>query len=95
MEAVHYLFNPDVPYQGENPDTKVKNWVAKKNGNVIGFTQNVYHQEENQPWVGHWLFSLRVRARYRGAGIGEKLTLCAVDKAKEQNAGICIHESYS
>jgi ribosomal protein S18 acetylase RimI-like enzyme len=86
MEAVHYLFNPYVPYSRENPDPNVTNWVAKKKGKVIGFTQNVYHLEENKPWVGHWLFSLHVRARYRGAGIGEKLTMRAVDKAKEQHA---------
>lgn len=87
MEAVHYLFNPYVPHRRQNPDPNVINWVAKRKGKVIGFTQIVYHPEKHRPWVGHWLFSLHVRARYRGAGIGEKLTMCAVDKAKEQNAG--------
>jgi ribosomal protein S18 acetylase RimI-like enzyme len=87
MEAVHKMFNPDVPYQRENPHPNVVNWVAKRNGKIIAFTQNVYHPEENHPWIGHWLFSLHVRARYRGTGIGEKLTICALDKAKEQNAG--------
>jgi len=84
MEAVHDLLNPYVPYRRQNPDPNVTNWVAKRKGKVIGFTQNVYHPEEHHPWVGNWLFSLHVRARYRGAGIGEKLTMCAVDKAKEQ-----------
>ena len=86
MEAVHYVLNPCVPYRRQNPNPNVTNWVAKSKGKIIGFTQYVYRSQERYPWVGHWLFSLHVRARYRGAGIGEKLTMCVVDKAKEQDA---------
>jgi ribosomal protein S18 acetylase RimI-like enzyme len=86
MEAVHHMFNPDVPYQREKPNPNVINWVAKRKGRVIGFTQNVYHPKEHHPWVGHWLFSLHVRVRYRGTGIGEKLTMRSLNKAKELGA---------
>jgi ribosomal protein S18 acetylase RimI-like enzyme len=86
MEKVHRIFNPYVPYSRLNSDQNVTNWVAKRKGKVIGFTQNVYHPQENHPWVGHWLFSLHVSALYRGAGIGEKLTMCVIEKAKEQKA---------
>jgi ribosomal protein S18 acetylase RimI-like enzyme len=86
MEAVHSLLNPCIPYRRQNPNPNVTNWVAKSKGKIIGFTQYVYHPQERYPWVGHWLFSLHVRARHRGAGIGEKLTMCVVDKAKKQDA---------
>lgn len=85
MESVHRLFNPEVPYRRQEPNPNVVNWVAKRNGKVIGFTQNVYYPEENQPWTGHWLFSLYVRVRYRGARIGEMLTEKVIEKAREQN----------
>ena len=85
MEAVHYLFNPDVPYRRENPDPNVINWVAKSNGKVIGFIQNVYYPGGDSPWVGHWILSVHVRTRYRGAGIGEKLMMRAVNRAKQQD----------
>jgi ribosomal protein S18 acetylase RimI-like enzyme len=86
LEAVHSLLNPCVPYRRQNPNPNVTNWVAKSKGKIIGFTQYVYHPQEHYPWVGHWLFSLHVRARHRGVGIGEKLTMCVVDKAKKQDA---------
>lgn len=87
MEAVHNLFNSYVPYCRQSPDPNVTNWVAKRKGKVIGFTQNVYNPEKHSPWSGHWLFSLHVRTRYRGAGVGEKLTIYVMDKAKEKDAG--------
>jgi ribosomal protein S18 acetylase RimI-like enzyme len=86
MESVHCLFSPVVPYRRQNPNPNVINWIAKRKGKIIGFTQNVYQSIENDPWYGHWLFSLHVRVRYRGVGIGEKLMTCSVDKAKEQGA---------
>ncbi|HNY51787.1 MAG TPA: GNAT family N-acetyltransferase [Smithella sp.] len=86
MEMVHEMFNPGVPYRRQEPNPDVTNWVAKKNGRIIAFTQNVYHPEENHPWTGHWLFSLFVRARYRGTGIGAQLTEKVISKAKEQRA---------
>lgn len=86
MEAVHNMFTPDVPYRKQEANLNVVNWVAKRNGKIIAFVQNVYHPEANQPWVGHWLFSLYVRVRYRGAGIGEMLTEKVLATAKEQKA---------
>ncbi|MGB5218281.1 MAG: GNAT family N-acetyltransferase [Smithella sp.] len=86
MEAVHTMFNPGVPYRMQESNPNVTNWVAKKNRQVIAFTQNIYHLQENQPWLGHWLFSLHVRARNRGAGIGERLTAKVIEKAIEQKA---------
>lgn len=87
MEAVHNMFTPDLPYRKQEANPNVVNWVAKRNGKIIAFVQNVYHPEENQPWSGHWLFSLYVRVRYRGTGIGRMLTEKVIEKAREQSAG--------
>jgi ribosomal protein S18 acetylase RimI-like enzyme len=86
MEEAHNLINSSVSYCRQSPDPNVIDWVAKRKGQVIGFTQNVYNPDEHSPWRGHWLFSLHVRTRYRGIGIGEKLTMCVIDKAKEKGA---------
>ena len=94
MEMVHEMFNPGVPYRRQEANPNVTNWVVKKNGRIIAFTQNVYHPEENHPWTGHWLFSLHVRARYRGAGIGAQLTEKVIAKAKEQKADAILLAVY-
>jgi len=33
---------------------------------VVGFVQLVRIEDPDSPWKGYWLFSLLVRARYRG-----------------------------
>lgn len=86
MEAIHGMFTPDVPYRRRDENPNVTNWVAKRNGKIAGFVQNVFHPKANHPWAGHWLFSLYIRVRYRGMGIGKMLTEKVIDKAKEQNA---------
>ncbi len=86
MEAVHGMFTPDVPYRRQEANPNVTNWVAKRNGKIAGFVQNVFHPKANHPWAGHWLFSLYVRVRYRGMGIGKMLSEKVINKAKEQNA---------
>ncbi len=86
MEAVHNMFTPDVPYRKQGANPNVINWVAKRNGKIVAFVQNVYHPEANQPWAGHWLFSLYVRVRYRGAGIGKMLTEKVLVTARNQKA---------
>ena len=86
MEAVHKMFTPDVPYRRQEASPNVTNWVAKRNGKIIAFIQNVYNPEAHHPWKGHWLFSLYVRVRYRGMGVGKILTGKVIEKAREQNA---------
>lgn len=84
LEAFHRQFNPSVPYHSQLSNPNVTNWVAKQGEKLIGFVQLVYHPEDQSPWVGRWLFSLQVRVLFRGLGIGEKLTKCAIDSAKNK-----------
>jgi ribosomal protein S18 acetylase RimI-like enzyme len=60
--------------------------VAKAGEKVIGFAQCVYNQDNQSNWAGYWLFSLTVWRWYRGLGIGEALTKCAIDYARAQGA---------
>jgi ribosomal protein S18 acetylase RimI-like enzyme len=64
----------------------VTDYVAKRGQEVIGFVQLVRHPEAHFPYVGYWLFSLRVRTRYRGMGIGEALTRRVIDQAQAEGA---------
>ena len=86
MERVHRHLNPYAPYQSQPPNPDVTNWVARCGVKISGFVQLVYHPEAHFPWVGHWLFSLTVWGRYRGLGIGEKLTRRVIKQARDQGA---------
>ncbi len=81
LEAVHRLYNVQVPYRRSPPDPLVTNWVAKVDGRVAGFVQLTTRPEEGSGWGGHWLFSLMVQPRFRGLGIGEALTRQVVDRS--------------
>ncbi|NLE11728.1 MAG: GNAT family N-acetyltransferase [Actinobacteria bacterium] len=61
---------------------EVMNWVAKLRGRVVGFVQLVRVEDPDSPWSGHWLFSLEVRGRYRGLGIGDALAAQVVEEAR-------------
>lgn len=85
--ALHRHFNPSEPYHDQPPDPNVTNWVAKRGENIIGFVQLVRNNpKENSPWVGHWLFTLQVWARYRGLGIGEMLAQSVIAQAAAEGA---------
>ena len=84
--TVHRMLSPFALSQKQPQNPNVTNWVARRKNRVIGFVQYVYHPEAHYPWVGHWLFSLHVRAQYRGLGLGETLTRCVIDQAVEKGA---------
>lgn len=86
MAAVQAHFNPGSPISPTDPDPNATNYVAKFRAKVVGFVQLVRHPDANFPWVGHWLFSLVVWARYRGFGIGEALTRRVIEQAKDEAA---------
>jgi len=65
---------------------KVTDFVAEVGNQLAGFVQLVYHPPDHAPYVGYWLFSLNVRVRYRGAGIGEALTRAVLAKAIHDGA---------
>jgi ribosomal protein S18 acetylase RimI-like enzyme len=98
LRVAYRLLNPDEtespPRGSEGPG--VVNWVAKRGARVVGFVQLVDTQDPASPWTGHWLFSLWVRGRYRGLGVGEALTLRAVEEARAQGAArlsLAVHEN--
>ncbi len=81
MKDVYEYLNPNEIYMPENPDPNVTNYVAQITKKPIGFIQLVRYPEPGRPMTGHWLFSLTVRARYRGLGIGESLTQRVIDRS--------------
>jgi ribosomal protein S18 acetylase RimI-like enzyme len=88
LHAVNRLFDAseaELPPQGP-ASPGVINWVAKRGARVVGFVRLVDTQAPESPWMGHWLFSLTVRGRYRGLGVGEALTLRVVERARAQGA---------
>ena len=69
---------PKHPYR---PDSNVTNYVACANSSIVGFVQLVRFPKERSPYEGYWLFSLEVRFRQRGAGIGRMLTRKVIERA--------------
>jgi ribosomal protein S18 acetylase RimI-like enzyme len=86
MEDVHDRLNPFVPYRREKSNPNVVNWVARSGQRLAGFIQYVYHPASHAPWTGHWLFSLHVWTRYRGMGLGTKLTYRVIEEAMGRGA---------
>jgi len=60
-------------------------FVAKQKDRVIGGVTLTKFPETNYPYVGWWLFGLKVNWRYRGIGIGEKLTKMAIEVVDEKS----------
>lgn len=60
--------------------------MAKSNSEVLGLVRLMRHPEADFPYVGYWLYSLTVRPRYRGLGIGEALTRRVVEQARAEGA---------
>lgn len=75
-----------IPESERNEFPEVANWVARCGPEVVGYIQYVVRSGHDSPWAGHWLFSLRVWPRFRGLGIGEKLTRHAIANATERGA---------
>ena len=67
-------------------DANVTDWVAKRDGKVIGFVQYVCHPDTDAAWGGHWLFALTVWGRSRGLGAGEALTRRVIEHARARGA---------
>ncbi len=83
---------------------RVTRWVGLISGNHAGFVELVRNSTDS-PWGGHWLFSLWVRTRWRGLGLGEKLVRVVMGRSlaegsdkldlmvDEDNArAVCLYE---
>jgi ribosomal protein S18 acetylase RimI-like enzyme len=67
-----------------NPSTS--NYVAKRGDYVIGLVRLGRHHEPGSSYSGYWLWSLAVRAPYRGMGVGEALARRVIRQAKAEEA---------
>jgi ribosomal protein S18 acetylase RimI-like enzyme len=74
---------PRRPYR---PDPSTTDYYAHIGPAAVGFVQLVRHPKEHFPYVGHWLFSLEVRLRYRGLGIGRLLSQRVIEQATREGA---------
>jgi ribosomal protein S18 acetylase RimI-like enzyme len=70
--------------QHANP--RLTNYVAMSGPGEIGLVRLMRHPEADSPHVGYWLYSLEVRPRYRGMGIGEALTQRVIDQSRVEGA---------
>ncbi len=65
---------------------RVTAFVAVRKHDQIGSVLLVQHSSADFPLVGYWTYSLIVRIRYRGMGIGEALTRRVIREAEAENA---------
>jgi ribosomal protein S18 acetylase RimI-like enzyme len=63
----------DVPDAAWQTPHGLNNYVAASNTRLLGFVRLMRHPADAAPRAGCWLYSLTVRTRYRGMGIGEQL----------------------
>ncbi|MBN1629043.1 MAG: GNAT family N-acetyltransferase [Thermoleophilia bacterium] len=69
-------------------------WVVKRQGKVVGFAQLLQTDDADSPCKGHWLFSLVVKTRFRGLGMGEALTLRVIEEARSVGAPALLLAAY-
>lgn len=60
-------------------------WVGLISGNHAGFVELVRNSADSA-WGGHWLYSLWVRTRWRGFGLGEKLVRAVVERSQVEGS---------
>jgi ribosomal protein S18 acetylase RimI-like enzyme len=85
--AVHHWLSPKGdPAHAIQRAPFLDQWVADHRGRVVGFVQLVDQPPEHHPYTGLWLFSLQVKLRLRGAGIGEQLTKAVIARARQKGA---------
>jgi ribosomal protein S18 acetylase RimI-like enzyme len=85
--AIWRLLNPDrgpMEVTRRNPITT--DWVAEYNGHIIGYVQLVRHPPEHAPFLGYWLFSLYVKPRWQGLGIGKMLSQAVIERARMEGS---------
>ncbi len=86
MAEVQAIWSPGSRVTSCKLDPLVTNYVSKIESKIVGFIQLVRHPEEHYPYVGHWIFGLTVRLKYRGLGIGESLCQRVIDRAEDDGA---------
>lgn len=79
----------------QNTTPNVTGYVAKRGEEILGFVRLIRSSEEGTWHSGYWLYTLIVRPRYRGMGIGEALTRRVIDQSRVEGASelcLCVFE---
>ena len=87
-----------MPASERNANPNLTNYVARRGEEVLGLVRLMRHPETDFPHTGHWLYSLTVRTRYRGIGVGEALTRRVIDQSRPEGASelcLCVFENNS
>ena len=71
---------------GESANPNLTNYVARHGEQRFGLVRLMRHPEADSPRAGHWLYSLTVRTRFRGMGLGGALTQRVIDQARSEGA---------
>jgi len=95
LVALYAWLSPDgeftLPESERNAHPGLINYVARRGDQVLGFVRLIRHPETDAPYTGYWLYSLTVRARYRGMGIGEALTQRVIEQSRiERVPELCL-----
>ncbi len=78
--------NQDSNDSVQNEDSRLTIYVARSGNKILGFVRFMRYTKECFPYKGHWLFSLTIKKRYRGVGIGEALTRKVIEQSKLEGA---------
>ncbi len=82
----HSSSEQDIPVSVESADSRLTNYIARSGSKIIGFVRLIRYAEEDLPYSGYWLYSLTIKRRYRGMGIGEALTRQVIEQSKLEGA---------
>ncbi len=80
------LIKREILCQFESSEDSGNYLLVKRNGRIVGKTTINNFLESNPRYQGWWIFGMWVNWRYRGLGIGERLTKMACDSAAEGGA---------
>lgn len=77
---------PTVPVPAPSANPHLTTYVAACGEQVLGSVRLMRHPETDSVHAGYWLYSLTVRTRYRGMGIGAALTQRVVEQSRSEGA---------
>ncbi|MCK4648717.1 signal peptidase I [bacterium] len=80
------LIKGEIFYQLKSSEGSGNYLLAKRGNRVVGKTTVSNFLESNSRYHGWWIFGMWVNWRYRGLGIGGRLTKIACDSAAESGA---------
>jgi signal peptidase I len=81
--AIRNSAGPDIP---DPVPSGVTVFTARRPGRLLGTARLVRVPESDRPITGFWLFSLTVRTRYRGMGVGETLVRQVLRRSASEGA---------